>query len=256
MDKKWDPDISAMGLTDPEKNGLQMYRNYSRAFEKHRRSLLVEEIDRLPWDVGVLNRLNELILNEDARTITVIVCAFMDDQLHEMYKRELPDGIPGGRGQLLEGFGPLSRFAQRIQIAFAFNWVSKDLLQDAYRLRKMRNDISHRWNIDELKPKLDEFVRNSISPVESYFEEDQELPKDFHKNLDHIDVFRFRLLWITGRFYYECWAYPKITKAGLDQCKVLYLDRPMPKFLSSVASACNGATTRLVSKAGVSTKRI
>jgi len=35
MGMDWDPDIAALKLSDVEKDGLQVHRNYSRAFEKH-----------------------------------------------------------------------------------------------------------------------------------------------------------------------------------------------------------------------------
>jgi len=40
MGMDWDPDIAALKLSDVEKNGLQVHRNYSRAFEKHRNKRL------------------------------------------------------------------------------------------------------------------------------------------------------------------------------------------------------------------------
>ena len=94
-----------MQLSDVERNGLQVFRNYSKAFDKRRIGDVIREIDLLNIDMGPFQHVNELILREDPRIVTVVVCAFLDDQLRDMYRRELPDGIPGGAGELLNGLG-------------------------------------------------------------------------------------------------------------------------------------------------------
>lgn len=242
---KYDADIDAMKLSDVEKNGIQVFRNYCKGIEQKQQLDLTEEINKLPLHEDGLIRLNEIILNEDPRMITVVVCAFMDEQLHDMYKRELPNGIPGGRTNLLEGFGPLSRFAQRIQMAFAFNLLSADLLNEAYLLRKMRNDVSHKWDIEDLKIKLGDFIKTKMSPVENQLDDGITLPKEFYKKLDVFELFRVRLIWITARFYYESWTYPRVIRAKLDPMKVLY-SRSAPKFMGILASLCIQTTIQVI----------
>jgi len=126
--------------------------------------------------------------------VTVVVCAFIDDQLLEMFKRELPESVPGKRADLWSGFGPLSRLSSRIQIAHALGWVSQDLLVEANELRGMRNDISHRWDISELRRALDDFIGKKMSPVEEHLDNGITLPKNFYKSMNAFDRFRVRLI--------------------------------------------------------------
>jgi DNA-binding MltR family transcriptional regulator len=45
--------------------------------------------------------------------------------------------------ELFEGYGPLSSFASRIAMAFAFGVVSKDIRDDMDTIRKIRNTFAH-----------------------------------------------------------------------------------------------------------------
>ncbi|MDZ7735021.1 MAG: hypothetical protein U5P41_01900 [Gammaproteobacteria bacterium] len=96
MTEQWDDDIAALDLTDIEKNGLQMFRNYSGAFDKHQQKLLVVELNRTKWDISPLSEVITLLVNEEPRTLPIISCAFADDQLKAMYQREISEGVPGG----------------------------------------------------------------------------------------------------------------------------------------------------------------
>jgi hypothetical protein len=58
---EWDDDISTMALTDIEKNGLQAYRNYQRAFEAHAERQFAKEIDAELFSASGLERVLELI---------------------------------------------------------------------------------------------------------------------------------------------------------------------------------------------------
>lgn len=149
-DEWFDPDIACMGLTYSEKAGLQIYRNYTRSFEDHAIKRFVETLNLESLDLADLERLIRLVTGEDARFLPVIVCAFADDLLRTTFKAALPDGIPGGKENMFGGYGPLSDFAKRIQLAYAFNILSPDLMQELDRLRSARNAISHSWNIGDL----------------------------------------------------------------------------------------------------------
>lgn len=128
MNDTVDPDIAAMKLSDGEKWGLQVYRNYSRAFGEHRVKTFVEQASPFEADVTLFKQVVALVASEEHRVVPVIAAAYADERLEEMFKREIPDGVPGGRSALMSGFGPLARLSQRIQMAFAFGWLSKDLL--------------------------------------------------------------------------------------------------------------------------------
>lgn len=129
-------DIAAMKLSDSEKWGLQVYRNYSQAFGEHRVKKFVEQASPFEADVKLFEQVADLVISEEVRIIPVIVAAYADDRLVEMFKREIPDDVPGGGRALMSGFGPLARLSQRIQLAFAFGWLNKDLLVEFDQIRK------------------------------------------------------------------------------------------------------------------------
>jgi len=153
MSMTWDSDIAALSISDVEKNGLQVFRNYSRAFERKAAQQFISESDNKQYDISKLEKILNLIAVEDIRFLPVIAASFADDQLEEMFKREIPESVPGGRASMLSGFGSLSRFSQRIQVAYAFNWMTRDVLQELDHLRKIRNDTSHNWDIESVKVK-------------------------------------------------------------------------------------------------------
>jgi len=88
----WDSDIAALNLTDGEKTGLQVFRNYTRAFEKSAAERFVSESNRAEYDTSKLDGILNLIVAEDVRFLPVIACSFSDEQLEEMFKRSSQRG--------------------------------------------------------------------------------------------------------------------------------------------------------------------
>ena len=166
MSVSFDPDIAAMNLSDTERNGMQVYRNYSKAFEEDRAKRFAESAPTQPDAIRTLTEILQLIVREEPRTLPVIACAYADEQLKEMFKREIPADVPGGRNALLSGFGPLSRLSQRVQMAHAFGWMSKDILIELDHIRKIRNDISHKWDMNLLEAKLAQLIEGMLHPIE------------------------------------------------------------------------------------------
>lgn len=241
MSDFYDPDIAAMKLSEGERNGLQVYRNYSRAFEQDREKRFSASS---VIDAQVINDLQTvlaLIAREEPRSLPVIACAFADDQLKAMFRREIPDGVPGGRSELLSGFGPLARLSQRVQMAYAFGWLSKDLLIEIDHLRKVRNDISHKWDLKVLESKLSALVAQTQSPIEEQLGDGVRLPKDFHVSLQPMQKLRVRLIWLLGRLSYESHLWVPAIKANLTPGKVLYGPN-QPAMLSQVGAACLAIT--------------
>jgi len=167
MNNTLDPDIAAMELNDGEKWGLQVYRNYSRAFGERRVMQFVERTSPFDAEVTVFNQIVALLATEEPRVIPVIAAAYADERIEEMFRREIPDGVPGGRSALMSGFGPLARMSQRLQMAFAFGWLSKDLLVELDHIRKIRNDLSHKWDVELLGRKMNELIEEKQTPLES-----------------------------------------------------------------------------------------
>lgn len=241
----FDSDIAAMDLSEVEKNGLQVYRNYSRAFDEHRAKCFSDEARLEPSVVSSLTSILRLVATEEARTLPVIACAYADDQLKEMFRREIAEGVPGGRSELLSGFGPLARLSQRIQMAFAFGWMSKDVLVEIDHLRKLRNDISHKWDLELLETKMHELIENRQHKIEKYLGDGERLPENFHESLSPIERLRVRLVWMLARVTYESHFWVPALKQNLVPNKVLYGNN-RPAILSEISAACVSITGQCI----------
>lgn len=253
----WDVDIAALKLSDEEKNGLQVFRNYTKAFEKKAAEHFVCESDSNSYNTNVLNGILLLVGAEDIRFLPVIVCSFSDEQLEQMFKREISQGVPGGVSSMLNGFGGLSRFSQRIQIAYAFGWMSRDILEELDRLRKIRNDTSHSWNINALRGKLDTLIDERMQRIEEQLGDGIRLPERFWETLARESLFRIRLIWLVGRCFYEANLFAAAVKRRLNPHLALY-GEAKTKLLVEVAAKCVEATKLIIAldpdtaKSGVS----
>jgi hypothetical protein len=244
----WDSDIEAMNLSDGERNGLQVFRNYSAAFEDHQARELVSEMNALNSPIEEFKKLLSLLVSESPLSLAVIACAYADDQLKEMFKREMPEDIPGGRNELLNGFGPLSRLSQRIQVAYAFSWLSADLLTELDRLRRIRNDVSHKWDMPQLHSRLAQLIEQGQAPIERHLGDGIRLPENFFEGLQPTQKFRVRLIWLIGRIHYECLLFVPVVKRRLAPAKVLYSPEA-PELLSRIAAACVEHTHSVIAQA-------
>ena len=243
-----DSDIAALNLTDVEKNGLQVFRNYTRAFEKSAAERFVSESNSTKYDTSKLDGILNLIVAEDVRFLPVIACSFSDEQLEEMFKREIPIGVPGGRSSMLSGYGSLSRFSQRIQVAYAFNWMSSEVLEELDKLRKIRNDTSHSWDINFVRGKLDTLIDGRMMKIEEQLGDGIRLPERFWEVLSKEALFRVRLIWLLGRCFYESHLFSSAIKLRLNPRLALYGDAKT-NLLVSVAARCVMATKAVISAA-------
>ena len=80
MSEDWDADIAATTLSDAEKNGLQIYRNYNKSFNDAREKQFSAGIDQTPLDLTSLREVLLLIAKDDIRFVPVIACAFADQE--------------------------------------------------------------------------------------------------------------------------------------------------------------------------------
>jgi len=245
MNKTLDLDIAAMKLSDGEKWGLQVYRNYSRAFGEHRVKKFVEQASPFEAEVKLFEQVVALVVSEEARIIPVIAAAYADERLEEMFKREIPDDVPGGRSALMSGFGPLARLSQRIQLAFAFGWLSKDLLVEFDHIRKVRNDLSHKWDIELLERRMKELIEEKQTPIEEQLGDGLRLPENFHSSMQPQDRFRVRAIWMLGRLTYETRLWVPALKADIAPEEALYGPNA-PVMLRSIAVISVEATKKIV----------
>jgi len=245
---EFDADIDAMDLDVLDKFKLQLYRTYTKAFETHAIERFVKEFDEESHDVDSFNKIVELVIKEDPRFIPVITCAFADELLTSTFKNILPDGIPGGKGNMFGAYGPLSSLSKLIQIAYAFDVLSGDLLEELDRLRSARNLISHSWDIASLD---DFFTKGRLADMhrmEELLPEREGLEEEFSQEFQPLEAFRIRVVWISGRLQYEAAAYNRSKVTRVRPSRVLY-GKPTPKLLTQISSRCLQATREIVKRA-------
>src|SRR4051794_1856600 len=119
MAKEFDDDIEAMSLNWGEKSGLQMYRNYTKAFDNSAEQRFAKEVDDEGFDGMRLTQVCAILAYEDARFfLPVVVCGFADEILLATFKAAVPAKIPGGVKDLFGQYGPISTLNQRTKIAY------------------------------------------------------------------------------------------------------------------------------------------
>ena len=245
MTQYWDPDIAEMTLSAEEKNGMQFYRNFSTAIESRRIEKLVEHLNSAEPSTEEFSKVVALFTNEQPLSLSVVACAYADDLLKQMFKREIPGSVPGGRNELLNGFGPLSRLSQRIQVAYAFGWMSPDILSELDLLRRIRNEISHKWDVEQLHLKLRELAESKQHPLEEHLADGKHFKPGFHDQLSVLGKFRVRLVWLIGRAFYESHYFVPAIKLRLEPSAVLYAGSS-PALLGKMAGICIEKTHAII----------
>lgn len=246
MDDHLDDDLKKSNMSEMEKDGVQFYRNFTKAINKNQIEKFKQQVDETTYNTEALKSVVESIAKEDIRFIPVVTCAFVDDALDEMYKREIPQGVPGGRESLFGSYGPLSSLSKRIQLAYCFGWINLHVLSDIDAIRKIRNKMSHSWNHEPLS---DYFLRPPISEflkIEEFF--GPHIKRlGFHgvERLNEQERYRVRLIWIVGVVFYECQLSPFASKNVNDSHAALYTENP-PKLLTDVAAICSEGTRRVI----------
>jgi hypothetical protein len=198
-----DSDIAILDLTDAEKSGLQVFRNYKKAFEGHAQKLFAEKLDAENHEAKDLIRVLDTILHEDTRALPIIGCAYADELLRAMYKRNLPDGVPGGKAKLFDAFGPFFALSSKIKMAFCFDLISADVLVDLDRIRKIRNDISHAWDHEPLREFFGKEPISKLFAIEELIGSDVIELAQGCESLSAEARFRVRLGWILAWLTYE-----------------------------------------------------
>lgn len=138
---RWDDDIQALSLSDLEKNGLQVFRNYTNAFEGHAAKELVAAADKIPFNLDQLSDdLAEIALAEPIIAV-LQAAAVADELLKEMFQREGRKNLKPE--PLLGPLGPLGDFNRRLKIAALAGFIDDDDLIFFDELRQMRNRVAH-----------------------------------------------------------------------------------------------------------------
>lgn len=237
----WDDDIAAMDLSDIEKNGLQVYRNYSKAFDAHREQQFSKALNAEGFETNTLSTFLKRLVHEEVRLLPVIACAYADDILLAMFKTAISKKAVGGVSGLYDGYGPLSNLANRTRLASAFDLVSQDLLHDLDRIRKVRNLIAHEWDVGKIFDFVHREPLKSLSQMDDVLGERPGLLPPHYENYPVEIKFRIRLVWILSRLTYEAAFYYRARKAQLEAGSALY-GANQPKALSEIAGLAVEAT--------------
>lgn len=138
---EWDPDIAELNLSESEKHGLQLYRNYTRAFQRKRAERIVVEADLIEFDISRFETDLKTIASSAALGAVLSGVAIADHLLLEMFKREKRERLEVNK--LLSPLGPLGDFNKRLKVAALVGLIDTDDLTFFDELRKIRNSIAH-----------------------------------------------------------------------------------------------------------------
>jgi hypothetical protein len=247
-DEAWlDADVRKMNLSYAEKSGLQIYRNYTRSFEEHNVTRFREALDKEEHDFSALLRLTHLLVHEDIRFTPIILCGYADDVLKSVFMDVLPEDVPGGRSSMLGGYWPLSTLSERIRLAHAFKVLSRDLMMQLDVVRKVRNRVSHDWNLRSAVELLDSISLDDLYPIEHQIANQRPDIRATDQELDRSSSLRTRLIWLAGRLTYESATFSKAKRARLSPMKALY-GKGSTRWLAEVAQICADATRNVSSQ--------
>ena len=94
--------------------------------------------------------------NESDRAAAVLAGSYAEHFIGKYLRCFMIDDI--NEGKLFDGSGPFATFAQRINTAYAFNFIDKNMRNDLLYVKKIRNHFAH-------YPKETSFKSNKISPL-------------------------------------------------------------------------------------------
>ena len=217
---EWDSDIAAMRLSDIEKNGLQVYRNYQNAFQKRASEKVVEHLDGLPFDEAEYSAVISEISSCHDALVAIVATSYADKRLEQMYASELPPDVPGGKKALLGPYGPFDSFAKRLRLAYCFGWIDPSAASDIDLIRDIRNRFAHDWKLKSLDDPALKTLIDKMSGVDDFLFGKPAVP------LSYAERFRVKTIMALGIFTASTFIYPKAHKAGLTPAALMLRDRP------------------------------
>lgn len=241
----FDKDIADLNLSEVEKNGLHVFRNYKRAFERHAEQQYAKSIDEIPRDFDALRSVLSIIENDDLRYSFVIFSSYADNLLGCMFSSQLRSSGAGEAKDLLTGFGPLSSFSNKIKIASAFDAISEDICVSLHKIRNIRNKIAHSWDAKKIHGTLKGFPKEKLFDVENYLFEIEGMDHEILASLSADSKTRIRLVWVAARLEYETHHYLAAKKQRLDPISALY-GKNKPNLLGTISIIARDVSMRIV----------
>jgi len=87
------------------------------------------------------NVFSKQLMGESDRGAALVGAAYLDELLARLFKAKLFDQKISE--ELLSGYGPLSSFSARINMAYCLGWIGPETYRDLNLLRKIRNEFAH-----------------------------------------------------------------------------------------------------------------
>src|SRR5262249_42004429 len=108
----------------------------------------------------------------------ITAAAILDSHLERVLKKAMKPLPKKTYERIFETFGPLSSFASKILIAYAFGIISAEIYEKLEKIRKLRNRISHcskllnleSDEIAKLLPALDKTPQTKTDSLEIFME--------------------------------------------------------------------------------------
>jgi len=98
------------------------------------------------------------LFDESGRGALLIATSHVDDHLTKLIESSLPSDLSNThKDKLFRYPGPLSSFSSKIELAYVFRLIGKNLYDSLNALRKLRNDAAHsleKFELHELNEKL------------------------------------------------------------------------------------------------------
>ena len=190
MIKNMDNDIAALKLDDVEKTAMQVYRNYTKAFQRRRAELIDEETSQLNFDYDHFELELSQLENSSIENSILGCIAIADELLKAMFLRD--DRARLQIKSLLGPLGPIGDFNKRLKVASLAGFIDENDLIFFDELRKMRNRIAHSTQPRPPKPSELEKINCVSSEWLNALINEGEISDDFDHNSP--DVFRSLML--------------------------------------------------------------
>jgi len=97
-------------------------------------------------DHSELDKIKPVLLNyllESERSRGILAGSLLDSLLEQLIKNYLVKDSPN---ELFKGYGPLSSFSAKIDMAFSLGLITKIERDELHRIRRIRNEFAHSLN--------------------------------------------------------------------------------------------------------------
>ena len=117
------------------------------------------------------NRIVAVALEAERRaqgTVVLTWAARLENLLQNLLIAAMRPTSQNQRDRLFEGYGPLSSFSAKIEIAYLFELIPKEIRDALTHIKNLRNRFAHSIEILHLDhPKVQPILQNILNPTDS-----------------------------------------------------------------------------------------